>query len=91
MMTMTVQVYDRYGRIKSALGSTGGSGSSYYQTIEDNGTPLTQRPVLNLIEGSGITLTIADNAGNTSTDVTVTATGGSGGTDEILAWVGWFA
>lgn len=46
----------------------------HYQTVQNNGTSQTQRSKLNLIPGTGgITLSIADNSGNDSTDVTVNA------------------
>ncbi len=41
--------------------------SNSYGTIEDNGTPLTSRQILNFI---GTQFTIADNPGNASTDIT---------------------
>jgi hypothetical protein len=37
------------------------------------------RPQLNLIEGSNVTLTVADNPGDNRVDVTIAATGGGGG------------
>jgi len=36
------------------------------------------RPALNLVEGSGVTLTVADNPAQDRVDVTVTASGGGG-------------
>jgi hypothetical protein len=58
---------------------SGGSGSgTYYQTIRDAGTPMTQRGKLNLIEGADITLTIADDAGNDETEVTIAYSGAGG-------------
>lgn len=44
--------------------------ASAYATVQEEGTPLTTRTVLNFV-GSGITA--ADNAGNTRTDVTLDA------------------
>ena len=41
-----------------------GGGASFYQTVQTNGTPLTQRPVLNFTTG----MTCVDDSGNTSTD-----------------------
>lgn len=38
------------------------------------------RPRLNFIEGSGCTITLADNAGANATDITISATGSGGGT-----------
>jgi hypothetical protein len=51
---------------------SGGTSSSAYQTVAEEGIALTQRLVLNFI-GSGITC--ADNAGASRTDCTLTATG----------------
>lgn len=49
------------------LDGTGGPPVTlYYQTVEDNGTALTQQPALNFIGA-----TVADNPGNSSTDVTI--------------------
>lgn len=62
------------------FGQASGSGGTYYQTIRDNGTPLTQRAAINFHAGSNVTITIADDSGNDETDVTIAASGG-GGTD----------
>ena len=51
---------------------TGGSGGGY-ATIENNGSSLPQEVVLNFV---GANVTIADNPGNSSTDVTI-STGAS--------------
>lgn len=61
--------------IATAYGTTGTAG---YLTVQNNGTPLPQEPVLNLINGTNSTYVCADNPGNTSTDCQVNATGGSG-------------
>lgn len=45
-----------------------GSGASFYQTVQSNGTSQTQRAKLNIKSGA----TVADNSGNGSTDVTIT-------------------
>lgn len=62
----------------AALGLFSGTLASDYTIIQDNGTPLTQRPYLNFIAGSNITLTIADNSGSTRTDVTIAASSSGG-------------
>jgi hypothetical protein len=49
-----------------------GSGSGY-ATIDIAGSALTQRPTMNFISGSGITVTGVDNAGATRSDITVSA------------------
>lgn len=79
-------IYDGNRSKWNVVGGGGGGGSgSYYQTVQDNGTPLTQRAALNLIGGTDIALTIADDAGNNETDVTIAFTGsGSGSTPYSL-------
>lgn len=56
----------------------GGSGSGH--TIEDEGTPLTQRTNLNFV-GAGVTVT--DDAGNDATVVTISGGGGGGSGDVV--------
>lgn len=41
--------------------------------VSKNGTPVASRRYLNFIEGSGITLTVADDSGDTEVDVTIAA------------------
>jgi hypothetical protein len=61
--------------------STGGGGGSYYQTVENNGTPLTQRSVLNcdgtLVvcsdDGSETDITLGSTVMRTSADSTLSA------------------
>ena len=48
----------------------------FYQLIGNNGTSQTQRNRLNLIPGTNVTFTVADNAGSNSTDVTINSSGG---------------
>lgn len=48
-------------------------------TIAKNGTTVGAEPAINLIEGSNITLTVADNILTNSIDVTIDASGGGGG------------
>lgn len=45
--------------------------------VEDNGSLVGQRPRLNFIEGTDITLTIAEDAGNDEIDITVAYSGGA--------------
>lgn len=52
------------------ISASGAAGSSY-QTVQDEGSNLTQRTTINFI-GAGIT--VADNSGNTSTDVSLDTT-----------------
>src|SRR6185312_6054922 len=49
-----------------------------YQTIDSNGTAVTQRPTVNFISGPNATVNCVDNSGATRTDCTVSATGGGG-------------
>ena len=61
--------------------STGDLDSNARVGVRKNsaGSTFTRRRV-NLIEGSGITLTVADDSGNEEVDVTIEATAGGGGT-----------
>lgn len=74
----TVAQAGRLVLLKSG-GTSGGSGSSYYQTVQVDGAGQTQRGKLNLIAGANCTLTPADDSGNDRTNVTFTCTGGGGG------------
>lgn len=69
--------YSVVSNIQGATGATGASGAiaSNYQTIDDNGSAVAQRASLNLIAGSNVTLTVADNSGSNRTDVTIAASG----------------
>lgn len=58
----------------TCVGATGN-----YQTLGINGTSQTQRGRLNLIPGTNVTITSADNAGTNSSDVTISASAGGGG------------
>jgi hypothetical protein len=51
----------------------GTGGAAYYQTVDNAGTPLTQRPTLNFA-GAGVSC--ADNSGATRTDCTINGGGG---------------
>ena len=75
----------------SVVGGGGGSGlgesdvttlidNNSYVTIQDEGTPLTQRNTINFI---GATVTAADDAGNTRTNVTISAAPASGAYDTV--------
>ena len=46
--------------------------------MKDAGTPVGTQPSINFIEGSNITLTITNDAGNNEVDVEIAASGGSG-------------
>lgn len=50
-------------------------GSSFYQTVQANGTDQTQRGKLNLKSGTNTTISCSDNSGSNSTDCTVDASG----------------
>jgi hypothetical protein len=72
-------VYDGTNmQMQSTPGITAAS-TAYNQTIQDNGTDKAQRSKLNFIAGSNITLTIADDSGNSRTNVTVASTSSGGG------------
>lgn len=59
-----------------ALGSTIDSNAKV-AVNKNSGATVGTRRRLNLIEGSGVTLTIADDAGNEEVDVTINSTGGA--------------
>jgi hypothetical protein len=59
----------------SGVSLTGGGG--FYQTVAVGGTDQTQRAKVNLIAGTNVTITPADNSGSGRTDVTIAASGGS--------------
>jgi hypothetical protein len=48
-------------------------------TVEKNGTAVATRRNVNFIEGTNITLTIADDSANDEVDITIAASGGGGG------------
>ena len=56
--------------------------ASGYDTIEDDGTPLTQRSTVNFI-GAGVSC--ADNGGTSETDCTIS---GSSGNPDVYTWIG---
>lgn len=70
-----VLTIDSKGRITSVSSATI-TGASGYTTIQDEGTPLTQRSTVNFI---GSSIACVDNSGSTRTDCTVTGGGGSAG------------
>jgi hypothetical protein len=51
------------------------------------GSVVGTRREINLIEGTGITITESDDSGNEKVDVTITASAGAGGTGLLGAWV----
>lgn len=55
------------------------AGSDHNQPVRKNSTgTVFERRRLNLIEGSNVTLTVADDAGNDEVDITIAASGGGG-------------
>lgn len=60
--------------------------NSVTQKIEvaKGGSLIGTRKQINLIEGSNVTLTVADNPGTDAVDITVASTGGGGGTDQYV-------
>lgn len=58
---------DAAGRITAAANGSGGGGGGY-ATVQEEGTGLTQRAIINF---AGAALTAVDNAGSTRTDVTL--------------------
>ena len=59
------------GIVTTCTPTLSGGGASFYQTVQNNATPLTQRPVLNFTTG----MTCVDDAGNTSTDCSSSGSG----------------
>lgn len=57
----------------------GGGGSGNVSISKNSGATIGSQPKLNLIEGSNVTLTIADDPGNSEVDITIASTGGAGG------------
>lgn len=55
-----------------------------YQTIQSNGSSLTQRSRFNFIPGSNISLSVVDDSGNDRTNITITSTGGGSGSSQNL-------
>ena len=58
--------------------------SMIFNIIRKAGTLIGKRKTLNFIEGSNVTLTVADNSANDRVDITIASTGGGGGGDTIL-------
>jgi hypothetical protein len=52
-------------------------------TVEKNGTAVGTRRNINFIEGTNITLTVADDSVNDEVDITITAAGGGGNLDSL--------
>jgi len=55
---------------------------------KNSGATVGMRRRVNLIEGTNITLTIADDAGNEEVDVTIAASGGGGMTEGYVFFLG---
>jgi len=55
------------------------TGASRVTVRKNSGADVGTRPRLNLIEGTNVTLTVADDAGGGEVDVTIAAAGGGGG------------
>jgi hypothetical protein len=67
------------GNIDSGFGTVRaraiiGQGNAPSVSFEKNGVALTQRPVLNFIEGTGISITAADDPTNNELDLTIAST-----------------
>ena len=56
-----------------------GAAGSGYATVQNNGSSLTQRTVVNFINGTNATMSCVDNGGSSRTDCTVAASGAAGG------------
>jgi len=69
------------------LDATGG-GSSFYQTLRQNGTAQTQRGKLNFIPSAQIAWGLTDDSGNDETEVTATLAQNGATNGQVLAWNG---
>ena len=66
----TPVVYNSSTGVISCPTCSTGTPTLFYQTLSANGTSLPQEAVLNLITGTGITVSCVDNSGATRTDCT---------------------
>lgn len=70
-----------------SYGQVSGTPTLFNQTIQNSGTPLTQRSKLNFVGGTNVTITPTDNGTDTTT-LTIAASGGGstspGGTDTAV-------
>jgi trimeric autotransporter adhesin len=72
MGASTGQVLKWNGSIWAPAADDTGGGSSNYQTFKDNGTSATQRAALNVVDGTIVSFTLTDDAGNNETELTGT-------------------
>lgn len=54
---------------RDTVGPFGGATTIHYQTLRDDGTPLTQRDAINFVATSTVATTLTDDAGNGETEV----------------------
>jgi hypothetical protein len=59
--------------------SLSGAPTFYYQSLQQGGMALTQRPTLNFINGTNVAINCVDDSGSIRTDCTISATAGAGG------------
>lgn len=57
---------------------------------KNSGSVVGTRPKLNVIEGTNVTLTVADNAGTGAVDVTIATSGGGAGETDPVVFMGGF-
>ena len=57
--------------------------SMIFNMIRKAGTLIGKRKTLNFIEGSNVTLTVADNSANDMVDITIASSGGGGGVTSV--------
>jgi hypothetical protein len=63
----------------AALAFLRDNAAGYSGIAKNSGATVSQRGVLNIIEGTGVTVTLADNGGTGRTDLTINSSGGGGG------------
>jgi hypothetical protein len=70
---------DAYSKVLRTADSTASN-----VAIRKGGTLIGTRPAVNFIEGSNVTLTVADDAGNNRVNVTVASSGSGGGSNVLF-------
>ena len=73
-VTLTVAEDSGNGEIDVTIAASGGGGGGDVTVRKNSGSDVGTRPRLNFIEGSNISLTVADDSGDDEVDVTVAAT-----------------
>lgn len=67
-------------------GAPTGTGGSFYQTVQGNGSVATQQPIIDFIDGTNTTVTVTNDGAGTRTKVKIDATGGGSDDGLYVAW-----